>query len=52
MAGWRECILCTDGENQTMGGVLFDTAKEAAMEWNACAPILTLKQIKRLEEME
>lgn len=48
--GWGDCILCTDGENQTMGGVLFDTAKEAAMEWNARAPILTPEQIKRLED--
>lgn len=49
--GWGNCILCSDGENQTMGGVLFDTAKEAATEWNTRAPILTPEQIKRLEEM-
>ena len=27
--GWGECILCTDGNNEVMGGVLFDTAEEA-----------------------
>lgn len=27
--GWGECILCTDGENEVMGGCLFDTAVEA-----------------------
>ena len=32
--GWGECILCSDGENEVMGGVLFDTAEEAAEAWN------------------
>ena len=32
--GWGDCILCTDGEEQTMGGVLFDTIDEAVDEWN------------------
>lgn len=32
--GWGDCVLCTDGENEPMGGVLFDTAEEAAEEWN------------------
>jgi hypothetical protein len=32
--GWGDCILCTDGTNGEMGGVLFDTAEEAADEWN------------------
>ena len=32
--GWGECILCTDGEEQTMGGVLFDSIDEAVDEWN------------------
>lgn len=32
--GWGDCILCTDDAEQTMGGVLFDTAEEAAEEWN------------------
>lgn len=32
--GWGECILCTDGAETSMGGVLFDTAEEAAEEWN------------------
>lgn len=27
--GWGECILCTNGEEEVMGGVLFDTADEA-----------------------
>lgn len=30
--GWGECILCTNDE--VMGGVLFDTAEEAADTWN------------------
>lgn len=30
--GWGECLMCTDGENQTMGGVLFDTPEEAEAE--------------------
>lgn len=30
--GWGECIMCTDGENELMGGVLFDTAEEAEAE--------------------
>lgn len=32
--GWGDCILCTDDTEQLMGGVLFDTAEEAAEEWN------------------
>lgn len=32
--GWRECILCSDGEEQVMGGVLFDTEEEAIDAWN------------------
>lgn len=32
--GWGDCILCTDGAETVMGGVLFDTAEEAADEWN------------------
>lgn len=27
--GWGECILCTDGTDTVMGGVLFDTPQEA-----------------------
>lgn len=30
--GWGDCILCTDGADSGMGGVLFDTAEEAADE--------------------
>lgn len=33
-AGWGGCILCSDGANGVMGGVLFDTAEEAADTWN------------------
>lgn len=29
---WGECILCTDGVNETMGGILFDTHQEARDE--------------------
>nr|DAO91958.1 MAG TPA: restriction alleviation protein [Caudoviricetes sp.]DAR75205.1 MAG TPA: restriction alleviation protein [Caudoviricetes sp.] len=32
--GWGKCILCTDGDNQSMGGVLFDTAEDAIEAWN------------------
>lgn len=28
--GWGDCVLCTDGSNEVMGGVLFNTAQEAA----------------------
>ena len=27
-------ILCTDGDNQSMGGALFDTAEDAVEAWN------------------
>lgn len=32
--GWGECLLCTDGRNQSMGGILFDSAEEATKAWN------------------
>lgn len=32
--GWGECILCTDGDDLSMGGKLFDTAEDAANAWN------------------
>lgn len=32
--GWGDCILCTDGTEGCMGGVLFDTAQEAIDAWN------------------
>ena len=32
--GGGNCILCTDGEEQTMGDVLFNTIDEATTEWN------------------
>lgn len=32
--GWGECILCTDGQYEIMGGALFDTAEEADEVWN------------------
>ena len=31
---WGNCLLCTDGEDRVMGGVLFDTAEDAAYYWN------------------
>lgn len=34
--GWGECILCTDGDNETLGGLVFDTLEEAVDEWNKC----------------
>lgn len=30
--GWGTCLLCTS--NEIMGGILFDTAGEAAEAWN------------------
>ena len=32
--GWGKCNLCTDGDNQSMGGALFDTAEDAVEAWN------------------
>lgn len=32
--GWGECILCSDGEEQIMGGILFATIDEANNKWN------------------
>lgn len=32
--GWGKCVLCTYGEAEVMGGVLFDTAEQAARYWN------------------
>lgn len=32
--GWGSCLLCTDGGEEVLGGMLFDTAEEAAEEWN------------------
>lgn len=31
-SGWGDCLLCTD--NSVMGGVLYDSAEEAAAAWN------------------
>lgn len=31
--GWGSCLLCTSDTDEPMGGVLFDTAEEAAEEW-------------------
>lgn len=39
--GWGECILCSDGGNGIMGGILFDTAEEAAKAWNEALPTRT-----------
>ena len=30
---WGSCLLCTSDIDEPMGGVLFDTAEEAAEEW-------------------
>jgi len=35
--GWGECLLATDGDYEVMGGILFDTAEEAAEMWNRMA---------------
>ena len=32
--GWGDCPLCTDGDGESMGGMLFDTQEEAAEAWN------------------
>ena len=31
--GWGDCPLCTDGESETMGGMLFDSIDAAAKAW-------------------
>lgn len=31
---WGTCLLCTDGYENVMGGMLFDAAEEAAEAWN------------------
>lgn len=31
--GWGECLLCTDDECATMGGMLFDTPEDAIYEF-------------------
>ena len=48
--GWGDCILCTDGTNGEMGGVLFDTAEEAADEWNKV--LESVQQIPKAPEMK
>lgn len=40
--GWGTCILCTD--NETMGGILFDTAEDAAEAWNLLYTFQTEKK--------
>lgn len=32
--GWGDCPLCTDGEGDCMGGMLFDTPEDATEAWN------------------
>lgn len=34
--GWGDCLLCTDGNNGELGGILFDTPEEALAAWNKC----------------
>lgn len=41
--GWGECVLCTCGEAEVMGGVLFDTAEQAARYWNAGGNLMKKK---------
>lgn len=31
---WATCLLCTDGYESSMGGMLFDTVEEATKAWN------------------
>lgn len=35
--GWGDCPLCTDGEGDCMGGMLFDTPEDATEAWNTRA---------------
>lgn len=37
--GWGTCLLCTDGDYEPMGGMLFDTPEEAAEAWNGRQPL-------------
>ena len=32
--GWGDCLLCTGDTWSVMGGMLFDSAEEAAEAWN------------------
>lgn len=41
--GWGECVLCTCGEAEVMGGVLFDTAEQAARYWNSGGNLMNKK---------
>ena len=41
--GWGECVLCTCGEAEVMGGVLFDTAEQAARYWNCGGNLMKKK---------
>lgn len=41
--GWGECVLCTCGEAEVMGGVLFDTAEQAARYWNSGGNLMKKK---------
>ena len=36
--GWGECILCTDGDQGCLGGIIFDTPDEAveALKMSPC----------------
>ena len=46
--GWGDCILCSDDDELVMGGVLFDTAEEAAEEWNGGAEKREMQNHKQL----
>ena len=47
--GWGDCTLCTDGEVDCMGGMLFDTPEDATEAWNTrvertCKPFTRQRQ--------
>lgn len=52
--GWGDCVLCTDGSNEVMGGVLFNTAQEAADALPTLPQpsneALTLEELREMDE--
>lgn len=49
---WGTCPLASGYYDDSVGGMLFDTAEEAIRYWNTRPQILTKEQIEALERME
>ena len=51
--GWGDCPLCTAGEGDCMGGMLFDTPEDAAKAWNIMEQCDRQRELdKRTESVE